>query len=230
MKFLSAHWKHLLLANYCVDASVLRPFVPIGTRLDDFDGQVILSLVAFLFDQTRVLGIPVPLHQTFEEVNLRFYVRPDKDHSIRAVTFVKEIVPKAIIPLIANSVFNENYVSAPMNHGIDKNEFWYSWGQDAQNRFSATISGELSYPPKASLDEFITEHYWGYTKGPKYTLEYHVEHPQWKCCRVIDYEIQVDFAETYGERFAFLNEARPSSVQYAQGSAVTVSFPSRLHT
>jgi len=228
MKFLSASWKNLLLANYAVEPEVLIDFVPNKTTLDDFEGEVFVSLVAFLFDRTSVLGIPALFHRRLEEVNLRFYVKPDKDPSIRAVTFIKEIVPTRIIPLIANTFFHENYVAQPMDHGINGSEFWYSWGESSENRFSAKIESELTYPEPGSLGEFITEHYWGYAKGPKQTLEYQVTHPQWRCCDVSDYEINVDFAEAYGERFGFLNSVRPNSVQYAEGSEVTVSFPSRL--
>jgi len=228
MKFLTANWNQLLLANYNVDAEVLREFVPAKTSIDKFDGQVFVSLVAFMFDNTRVLGIPVPLHRNFEEVNLRFYVTPDKDRSIRAVTFIKEIVPKSVIPLIANNLFHENYVSLPMGHGNDGETYWYSWNDGAQSRFSVTIDPEPSYPEGGSIGEFITEHYWGYAQGPKHTLEYQVSHPQWKCCEVTGFDISVDFAKTYGPKFEFLNLQKPDNVQYAEGSAVSVSFPRRI--
>jgi uncharacterized protein len=228
MKFLSAAWRHLLMANYVVSSELLEDLVPEGTRIDEFDGQVFVSLVAFLFDETRVLGIPVPFYRTFEEVNLRFYVSPMKDHSLRAVTFVKEIVPMRIIPLIANGLFHENYVAMPMDHGSDGRSYWYSWGADQQSRFSGTLSSELDLPATGSLSEFITEHYWGYARGPNKTLEYHVTHPRWRSCELSDYEIKVDFEATYGKRFACLNAIRPSNVLYAEGSPVTVSFPRRL--
>lgn len=228
MKFLSADWKHLLLANYSVDRGTLQAFVPQDTSIDAFDGHVFVSLVAFLFDNTRVLGIPVPFHRRFEEVNLRFYVTPDKDPSVRAVTFIKEIVPKRVIPWIANTLFSENYVALPMDHGCTGKDYWYSWGESGSNRFSATIDSELCYPGPGSIGEFITEHYWGYAQGRKSTLEYRVTHPQWKCCDISNFEIAVDFAQAYGQQFAFLNTLEPVNVQYAEGSAVTVSFPERV--
>ncbi len=229
MKFLSAHWKHLLMANYSVNRDVLRDFVPARTSIDEFDGHVYVSLVAFLFDKTSVFGIPVPFHRRFEEVNLRFYATPDKDRSIRAVTFIKEIVPKRVIPLIANGLFHENYVTQPMDHGGHGQDYWYSWGSGLRNRFSARVESELAYPARGSIAEFITEHYWGYAQGPgSKTLEYRVEHPQWKCCEISDFEISVDFGETYGELFAFLNSLQPDSVLYTEGSAVTVSFPRQV--
>lgn len=228
MKFLSAEWKHLLLANYSIDANVLAPFVPDGTTIDKFDGHTFVSLVAFLFDKTRVVGLPIPFHRRFEEVNLRFYVTPDKDSTIRAVTFIKEIVPKSAISLIANHLFHENYVALPMDHCNGEKKHWYSWQNRSRNRFSGTVDSELVYPSKGSIGEFITEHYWGYSKGPKRTMEYRVEHPQWKCCELRDFQIDVDFEATYGDEFSFLNNQAPCNVQYAEGSTVSVSFPRRI--
>lgn len=252
MKFLTARWEHLLLANYSVDARLLEPFVPRGTRLDLFQGHCFVSLVAFMFNQTRVLGIPIPLHRHFEEVNLRFYVAPDKDPSMRAVTFIKEIVPRAAIPLISNTLFNENYVALPMDHRNADSTHWYSWGNreksaersgmpeplpntfadlpdpNTNHLFAASIESELALPPSGSIGEFITEHYWGYAQGRRNTLEYQVEHPQWQCSPVNEYLIDVDFGSLYGEPFAFLDDQTPYNVLYARGSEVSVSFPSRL--
>ena len=189
MKFLSANWEHLLLANYVVDPDVLGSFVPEGTRIDEFEGQVFVSLVAFMFNNTRVVGLPIPFHTSFEEVNLRFYVTPNKDSSIRAVTFIQEIVPKSAIPLVANSLFHENYIALPMEHKNEHARHWYSWDNGTQNSVSGNIKSELSYPHVGSIGEFITEHYWGYSRNPNGTLEYQVKHPQWKCCEIGDFQI-----------------------------------------
>lgn len=253
MKFLTARWEHLLLANYCVDSDVLEPHVPRGTRLDAFEGKWFVSLVAFMFNRTRVLGIPVPFHRDFEEVNLRFYVAPEKDPTIRAVTFLKEIVPKRVIPWISNSLFNENYVALPMDHHNGSAQHWYSWSSRSLRKtamrapdttavstpleglpdrsrnhiFAAELGGTLAVPSPGTVGEFITEHYWGYAQGRRATLEYRVEHPPWECVEVTRYQIDVDFGAVYGESFAFLNNQSPYNVLYARGSDVSVSFPSR---
>jgi uncharacterized protein YqjF (DUF2071 family) len=236
MKFLSAHWKHLILANYAVEPSLLEPLVPAKTRLDFFQGQCFVSLVGFLFDQTRVLGIPIPFHRRFEEVNLRFYVVPQRDTSLRAVTFVREIVPKRAIAVIANTLFEENYVATSMSHRFEPAEVdssplqrvEYRWGERLEHRIAAQIDRPLELPSGGSLGEFITEHYWGYSKGRTRTREYRVEHPQWISCQVDQYQIDVDFASVYGKEFGFLKEVQPASVLYALGSGVTVSFPGTL--
>ena len=240
MNFLSARWQNLILANYEVAPSILQPYVPAKTKLDRFEGRLFVSLVAFMFDRMSCMGIPALFHRRFEEVNLRFYVAPDKDPSIRAVTFIKELVPKKLITFVANRFFDENYEALPMDHGTASNEYWYSWQtksssaggsskQRAQTqRIRAMVTSELTLPKPNSMAEFITEHYWGYSKGRNKTTEYRVDHPQWECAEIEDFQIDVDFAATYGSDFAFLNNAEPVNVLFAKGSEVTVSFPKTL--
>ncbi len=228
MNFLTAQWQHLLLANYSIRPEVLMPFVPNGTKIDEFGGHVFISLVAFLFNRTRVLGLSIPFHKCFEEVNLRFYVSPIADPAKRTVSFIKEIVPRRVIPLVANSFFNENYVAFPMSHEASDRHYSYSWLDGVPQTISGSITTELACPAAGSSGEFITEHYWGYAKGSKTTLEYRVDHPQWKCCELDDFNIAVDFAKTYGNKFGFLSQQEPHSVLYAEGSDVSVSFPKRV--
>src|SRR5688500_18076397 len=93
--FLSAQWRYLAMANFRVDPSVVEPWVPRGTTLDVIDGHTYLSIVGFLFRETRVLGLSVPFHRNFEEVNLRLYVRREiNDEVRRGVVFLKELVPR----------------------------------------------------------------------------------------------------------------------------------------
>ena len=73
--FLTAEWRTLAMINYEVAPALLEPLVPRGTELDSWDGRTFLSLVGFMFHDTRVRGFPVPFHREFPEVNLRFYVR-----------------------------------------------------------------------------------------------------------------------------------------------------------
>ena len=82
------------MLNYEVDPAILRPFVPAGCELDAWNGRTLVSMVGFRFLDTGVLGIPIPLHRHFDEVNLRFYVgRRPGDEWRRGVVFIKEIVP-----------------------------------------------------------------------------------------------------------------------------------------
>jgi hypothetical protein len=73
--FLTARWESLVFLNYACPRAWPDPLVPRGTELDTWQGQTLVSLVGFLFAGTRLKGLPVPGHRTFEEVKLRFYVR-----------------------------------------------------------------------------------------------------------------------------------------------------------
>ena len=85
--FLTAAWRHLILANYPVPADRLAPLLPPGVELDEWDGRHWCSLVAFQFTDTRVLGVSWPGFRRFPEWNLRFYVRYKGE---RGVVFARE--------------------------------------------------------------------------------------------------------------------------------------------
>jgi uncharacterized protein YqjF (DUF2071 family) len=77
------------MLNYEVEPERLMPLVPKGTELDTHDGKTFVSMVGFLFLNTRVMGLAIPFHRDFEEINLRFYVRRKaEDGWRRGVVFV----------------------------------------------------------------------------------------------------------------------------------------------
>ena len=146
MPFLTARWEHLVLLNYVCPAATLEPLVPAGTTLDAWEGDALVSLVGFLFSDTRVLRVPVPLHRTFEEVNLRFYVRGPAPDFRRAVVFIRELVPRWAIAAVARGIYNEPYLSVPMSHrwllAKDRAEIGYGWTYGAAAfEVGARVSG-----------------------------------------------------------------------------------------
>src|SRR5437867_3564804 len=143
-KFLTAEWRSLAMLNYEVDPAVLRSRVPSGTELDSCDGAVYVSMVGFMFLRTRVLGAAIPGHRSFEEVNLRFYVRRrSPDGWRRGVGFLKEIVPKFAVAAVARGLYNENYTAMPMAHRFEGHRVEYSWRYSGNwNRLAVEISGD----------------------------------------------------------------------------------------
>ena len=237
--FLTGEWRYLAMVNYQVDPALLLPHVPRGTELDAWRGTAYLSVVGFLFRRTRVLGLPVPLHRSFEEVNLRFYVRRDAGGEVRrAVTFVKEIVPRRAIALVARWAYNEPYVALPMRHSLERPDHGdgapgrvrYEWRQPSgTSAVTVESTGVAAAVGAGSEAEFITEHYWGYTRQRDGgTVEYQVAHPRWRIWTVTQAMVEGDLAELYGRRFAEALGGRPSSAFLAEGSAVAVHRPSRL--
>ena len=213
------------MANYEVPAELLSARVPRGTELDLNEGRCFVSLVGFMFLDTRVLGVPVPFHIHFEEVNLRFYVKRDTGGEVRrGVVFVKEIVPRFAIAAVARGLYGEPYEAWHMANERDDTSVAYSWQRgDCQNRISVKRGDSLGVPPDDSHGSFIIEHYWGYTKrGGNRTDEYKVEHPKWELFAADEPEINVDFRGTYGDEFGFLNEQDPYSILLAKGSEIGV--------
>ncbi len=237
MSFLKAEWRKLAIANYVIDKNLLTGYIPAGTELDIWEGKCFVSLVGFMFKNTRLLGIKIPFHTDFEEVNLRFYVkRLEKGEWKRGVVFIKEIVPKRALTFVANTIYNENYETMPMSHKWTENEnsrtVEYNWIKAGkENQFQVIASKENYKIDSGSETEFITEHYWGYAKiNNEKSNEYEVTHPKWNAYKVKDYKINVDFGTVYGGEFEFLNSEKPNSVMLAEGSEVSVENKKTIKT
>lgn len=235
MSFLRAEWRKLAIVNYVVDENVLSKYLPAGTELDLWNGKCYVSLVGFMFVNTKLLGIKIPFHTNFEEVNLRFYVRRfDKGEWKRGVVFVKEIVPKPALTFVANTVYKENYETMPMAHSWSEKDglrtVEYKWKKNGKwNSIKVEASIEPFKLEANSETEFITEHYWGYARvNDAKTNEYEVTHPRWEAYEVKNYEIDIDFGAVYGNEFSFLDIEEPASVMLAEGSEITVEGKTKI--
>lgn len=227
MNFLKAEWRKLAIINYEINPDILQKYLPEGTELDFYKGKCYVSLVGFMFLNTKLLGLPIPFHRNFEEVNLRFYVKKNENGIWkRGVVFIKEIVPKPALSFVANSIYKENYHTMPMKNIIREKDdellIKYSWKDKSWH--SIEIKAETNAQPmeENSEFEFITEHYWGFTKKEDKTSEYEVCHPKWDCYQVKEYQLDIDFHKIYGEEFECLNHQIPISVMLAEGSEIEV--------
>lgn len=231
--FLTAQWRNLVMLNYEIDPELLSDHVPKGTEIDIWNGRTFVSLVGFEFLDTRLRGIGIPFHRNFPEVNLRFYVRHlATDGWHRGVVFLKEIVHRPAVTFIARWVYNEQYVTLPMRHSVElpsarngrRGTLSYSWKWAGDwSTLSATMHGEPSALVPESEEEFITEHYWGYTKQRNgSTLEYAVEHPAWRVWQAERCSFEGNVTTLYGPEFARILSGRPSSAFVVDGSAIVV--------
>jgi len=223
------------MLNFEVAPELLKAQVPPGTELDSWNGRTFLSMVGFRFLDTRIRKIPFPFHRNFDEVNLRFYVRRrTTDGWRRGVVFVKEIVPRAAIAWAARTLYNEPYVALPMQHVIretpGQSYVEYSWRFGGKRHLLSVQTRSAPQPiAPGSEEEFITEHYWGYTsQRDGGTMEYNVEHPPWRVSQVAASNFECDVAALYGEIFREPLSVQPSSAFLAEGSAVTVFSGRRI--
>jgi hypothetical protein len=233
--FLTAEWRHLAMLNYEVDAHLLLPFVPAGTELDLYSEKAFVSLVGFQFLKTRLFGcLAIPMHSNFEEVNLRFYVRRRVGDEIRrGVVFIREIVPRRAIAFVARTIYRENYVALPMTHEMrsvgEDLSVAYRWRYGKSwNEITLETIGTSEIPSEGSAEQFITEHYWGYTSRPGGSIEYQVTHPSWKVRQVRQSAFSGDAEGLYSNDLAAVLRGRPHSAFLAEGSAVSVMRGRRL--
>jgi uncharacterized protein YqjF (DUF2071 family) len=235
--FLTAEWRYLALLNYRVSPELLAQYVPAGTELDEWRGAAYMSLVGFHFLNTRIFRIPVPLHQAFEEVNLRVYLRRRVDDELRrGVRFIKEMVPAPAVTTAARLTFNEPYETRRMRHRIEAPHgsaslmAEYSWLQKAGwGKLMVTGTGEPEYPSPDSAEEFFTERPWGYGRqSDGSTIEYKVEHPRWRVWQSESHLLESEPGEIYGSALGEILKRPPESAFLADGSAVKVHLPMRI--
>ncbi len=236
-RFLTAEWRNLVMLNYEVEPEILASRVPAGCEIDSWDGRTFVSVVGFQFLATRVLGLSIPFHRNFEEVNLRFYVRRKEEGAWRrGVVFVRELVPRHAIAFVANQVYGEKYFALPMRHEVElsdtvgMNRVSYHWRRrGAWEGVAATFSGPAITPGEETEEAFITEHYWGYSRrSSEITVEYQVEHPRWKVWQADTASLDCDVRALYGDAFREPLDAPPSTAFVAEGSPVVVHMGRRL--
>jgi uncharacterized protein YqjF (DUF2071 family) len=233
--FLSAEWRKLVMVNYPVHPELLQPYLPPGTELDFYQNRCLVSVVGFLFLNTCIKGIPIPFHQQFEELNLRFYVRRKVNGTWRRGTvFIAEFVPKFMVSLLARGLYGEPYATRKMDHAITgfpgEWQVTYRWKTSRWNSVSIRSGKELQEVATSSETWFLMEHYWGYNKRRNgITTEYGVEHPRWQAYPTLGFETDIDFAGCYGKDFSILDNTSPSSAFLLEGSPVIVRSGKRIN-
>jgi len=222
--FLTAEWRSLIIASYAVDDSLLSPRLPSNLELDKHSGSAFVSLVAFAFLNTRVMGLRWPGHINFPELNLRFYVkrRTPQGHR-RAVMFIREYVPRRAIAAVARLAYNEPYARAPMSMRLAPKRAEYTL---RHHSMSAAAETDWTTPPESSTEHWFKEHSWGYGIDRRARLlEYEVRHPIWRTAPQPRIDINIDWPALYGPEWRPMQGRQPDSVVFAEGSPVEVFRP-----
>jgi uncharacterized protein YqjF (DUF2071 family) len=246
MPFLTARWSNLCLFTYAVPAALLEPRLPPGLEFDTRDGQAFVSLVAFDFLDTRVLGVPWPGYRNFAELNLRFYVRRRSSEAQaaagapfdklttapagRGVVFIREFVPQRLVAWMAKAIYNEPYLAAPLvstvRHTAETIGVEHRLTFGGRTHTLSMTGGKPAFrPEETGVEHFFKEHHWGYgTSRNGRLLRYEVVHPVWEVYPVQSWALDVDFSVVYGAEWGFLADAKPYSMVLAAGSEIKV-FP-----
>jgi uncharacterized protein YqjF (DUF2071 family) len=239
---LTAAWRNLLLLNFPVPTNTIKRLAPPGTEPDLHNGQSYISIVGFSFQNVRLFGVPFPGHTSFPEINLRYYVRRRLNNEVRrGVVFAREIVPRRAVALVANHFYNESYITRPMRTNIQiagaelapNDTLAYAWNTHPRrlrlsakstpwNHLTARVAAPLAFPAPNSLEEFIVEHYWGYTHDRDgRTHDYRVAHNPWRTAPADNVTWNCDVAATYGNSpLAEFLISPPTSALIAEGSRI----------
>ena len=139
---------------------------------------------------------------------------------------------RSAIAFVARHLYDENYVALPTRSEIDFEDggmrnpkrVCYSWKfQGEWSSLTVSPSGDAAELVEGSEEEFITEHYWGYTRhNERSSSEYRVEHPRWRVWQVDSLNLHCDIERLYGPQFKESICGKPSSAFLAEGSEVAV--------
>ena len=101
------------------------------------------------------------------------------------------------------------------------------WRKRRWETLAMTATGEPQAPGEGSHEEFITEHYWGYTARRSGCSEYRVEHPRWRLWQAETTKFEADVATLYGPQFVETLAAPAVSGFIAEGSPIQVHHKNR---
>ncbi len=228
--FLTARWSNLLMMNWEVPALILQPYLPRGVELDLYGGRCFVSVVAFQFLDTRVLRVAVPWHRDFPEVNLRFYVKRTVGGAVRrGAVFIREYVPRFWIAFIARALYNERYSRVSMREEVRSSDgdlfARYQWRKEGRWHIAGvSCRGEPESLVANSREEFIAEHYFGYSRQRDgSTVEYQLSHPRWRVWRDVSLTLDWQPELSYGSALGVALAGPPAFSFMAEGSEVAVS-------
>jgi uncharacterized protein len=234
MPFVTSVWRDLLLLNYAIEPGALAPWVPPGVELADYDGTTLVSLVGLRYTDTKLLGLPIPSHRRFEAVNLCFYVRRNAAGTWRqGVVSVKELLPRWSLAWLARTAWGEPSTFCHMRSRVAGGngrprtvEYWW-YPHERLNHLSATVMGPRRRPDEGSVEEFVLDHSWAYSKHGG-LREYRLEHPARRVQPVTEPHLDCDAAKLYGEAFVDALAGPPHSALYAESSPVALYRPRKI--
>lgn len=234
---LAADWRNPLIFSWPVSDKVLEPMVPAGLELDRWEGNAYVSLVGLRFERVRVFGLPSP-QGAYDEINLRFYVRRDRTSSDSGagVVFIRQLVPQRMTAWAARIMYREPFEAVRTGHRFSEtgsanvpapDYVAYHWRRgERQQRFWARAVCEPEGAQAGSVEDFLTNRYWGYNGNPKAgTRTYHLSRREWKLRKAAEWGLECDLNEEYGGCLGNELRAPPISVLIATDCRAEVGLP-----
>lgn len=174
-------WCDLLFAHWSVPASALRPHIPSGLEIDEFDGTAWVGVTPFVVEGLRLRGtLPIPFLSRFPEWNVRTYVTAGGKPGI---WFFSLNTPSGAAIQTARRMYRLPYYASDV-----ETEAFEDGGRrfdavrprdGAMLRSSYTPHGGVHYAKPGSIEHFLAERYCLYTEHDNAIYRAEIHHGPW---------------------------------------------------
>lgn len=176
-------WRHLLFANWRVDADVVDAHLPERLGVQEHDGSAWLSVVPLVNVRLRPRGLPERAGITLPELNHRTYVTSDGEPGTYFFSLDAD-GPLSVIGARLLHALPYFYARIQVSRVGGEVRFTSRRRHPGARsaRFSATYgpTGEAFTAEPGSLAEFLTERHRLYTESPDGTIRYvDATHERW---------------------------------------------------
>lgn len=227
-KFLTTLWGYQWFQTWEVEPDLLLPYLPHKIGLYTERQKAIVSIVASFFENTKVKGIQVPFHVSFPQIDLRFYV--EHKNSL-GIGFIKQIVPRYCISLWANRIFNEKYVTLPLefqrlNHENGFLAFYKLWNKKQYNSIEIFSTNDL----KPLEHDLYNDLKWGFSNDSyKNLLRYRIEAGEtYQTFNEVEASINFEYDKLFGNQWGFLKKHEPIHSFFLAPNKVKIYQPEIL--
>lgn len=227
-QFLSSTWKNTFIVTWEIEPELLLEHLPHKIGLYTENGKAFLSFVVYNFENTKVKGIKMPFHVSFPEMDLRYYV---KHNNSLGVAFIQHIVPRYCISLWAKRIFNENYITLPMDYSFQETEtskvLHYKVWKDKKMFSLDFLSNKEFVESTFSLYNQV-QYGFGVDKYGNSTKFKFDKLNNFHSLSTLDYAINLDYSALFGRKWAFLNELSPIDVTALNDNKVRIFHPNYI--
>ena len=175
-------WESLVFVHWRVTVDELRPHIPVGLEIEEFDGSAWLGIVPFRITGLRARGmVPLPGLSEFNEMNVRTYVRAADGKP--GVWFFSLEATSRLAVRAARRLYRLPYFDARIalaDHGDRIDVECSRLGKEGKG-FSGVFraTGEAAVSPVDSLEFFLVERYCLYAEGGGKLWRAEIHHAPW---------------------------------------------------
>ena len=174
-------WEDLLFAHWRVPVEQLRPHVPPGLEVDEFDGTGWVGVTPFRLSGLRGRGLlPIPFVSEFLELNVRTYVTAEEKPGI---WFFSLDASSRLAVEAARRTYRLPYFHARMSAARRGEWIAYECARidEAGRVFSGRYrpDGAVVHAAPGTLERFLTERYCLYTTDRGALARAEIHHELW---------------------------------------------------